>query len=693
MVVTDRTFDRQSMVERQLRQRGIHDERVLDAFRDVPREAFIGEAIDEFAYEDTALPIEEGQTISQPFIVALMLQALDLRPTDRVLEVGAGSGYAAAILARLAGRVYAIERNPRLAELARGRLRKLGYDNVEVRAGDGTLGWPDEAPFDAILVSAGGRDVPKSLLDQLAKGGRLVIPVGGPRQQRLLRIERIGDELFQEDLGPVAFVPLIGEGGWKDPAENERSSARSRERGGGAGAAVAEPPPAVAEQSAAPAVIRRIGLPELVAEAIEPVGSIDEVDLRPLVGRIGDATLVLIGEASHGTSEFYRMRARITRRLIELDRIRFVAIEADWPDAARIDRYVRWVDRRRGADERDTFLRFPTWMWRNQEVLEFVDWLRAWNEQRGQDRRVAVHGLDLYSLSESAAQVIAYLQDKDPELAQIARQRYACLTPFQADPATYGLAAATNRYRACEDEVVAVLRDLLDRRLEAGARDGDRFFDAVQNAQVVADAERYYRAMYGAPFESWNLRDRHMFKTLLDLLDAHGTGAAGAVWAHNSHLGDASVTEMAARGELNIGQLARERFGEAVYSLGFGTHTGTVAAAPDWDGEVQTMHVIPSREDSYEYVFHQSGVAAGLAPLRSPRPDEVRSQLMAPRLERAIGVIYRPETELLSHYFQAVLPRQFDEYGWFDETHAVTPLGRPERLALGPGHPFATLDV
>jgi protein-L-isoaspartate(D-aspartate) O-methyltransferase len=683
MAVTDRVLDRQSMVERQLRQRGINDERVLNAFREVPREAFIGEPIDEFAYEDTALPIEEGQTISQPFIVALMAQALNLRPTDRVLEVGAGSGYAAAILARLAERVYAIERNTRLAEIAGDRLKRLGYDNVEVRAGDGTLGWPEAAPFDAILVSAGGPDVPKPLLDQLADGGRLVIPVGGQRQQRLLRIQRIGDELFQEDLGAVAFVPLIGEGGWKAASAEHPSAERS--------SASAER--SSAERSSAPAAIRRIGLPELVAEAIEPIRSIDDVDLRPLLGRIGDATLVLIGEASHGTSEFYRMRAGITRRLIELEQIRFVAIEADWPDAARIDRYVRWVDRRRRSDERDAFLRFPTWMWRNREVLDFVDWLRAWNEQRAPDRRVAVHGMDLYSLTESAAQVIAYLQDKDPELAQIARQRYACLTPFQADPATYGLAAATKRYRACEDEVVAVLRDLLDRRLEAAARDGDRYFDAVQNAQVVADAERYYRAMYGAPFESWNLRDRHMFKTLLDLLNAHGSGAAGAVWAHNSHLGDASVTEMASRGELNIGQLARERFGEAVYSVGFGTHTGTVAAAHDWDGEVETMHVLPSRQDSYEYVFHQSGVAAGLAPLRSPRPDEVRSQLMEPRLERAIGVIYRPETELLSHYFQAVLPRQFDEYCWFDETHALTPLGRPQRLALGPAHPFAILDV
>jgi protein-L-isoaspartate(D-aspartate) O-methyltransferase len=669
------------MVERQLWRRGISDERVLDAFRSVPREAFVGDAAEEFAYEDTALPIDEGQTISQPYIVALMVQALDLRPTDRVLEVGAGSGYAAAILSRLAGRVYAIERNQRLAEDARERLRQLGYDNVEVRAGDGTLGWPEAAPFDAILVSAGGPDVPQPLLDQLAPGGRLIIPVGSMREQHLLRIRRVGDEWVRDDLGSVTFVPLIGQAGWEDRAGRDRSSATARAGG-----------PAVVEAGRAPAMIRRIGLPELVAEAIEPIPSIADVDLRPLLGRIGDATLVLIGEASHGTSEFYRMRARITRDLIERGRIRFVALEADWPDAARIDRYVRWLERGAGVVDRDAFIRFPTWMWRNQELLLFVDWLRDWNERRQPSERIAIHGLDMYSLTESAAQVIAYLQDIDPDLASIARRRYACLTPFQSDPAMYGLAATTDRYRQCEDEVVAVLRDLLDRRLEAAAGGDDGYFDAVQNARIVADAERYYRAMYGSPFESWNLRDRHMFQVLLDLLEAHGPGAAGAVWAHNSHLGDASVTEMAARGELNVGQLARERFGLAAYSIGFGTHTGTVAAAHEWDGEVQVMRVNPSRDDSYEWVFHASGSRAGLAGLREPRPDEVRSQLLEPRLERAIGVIYRPETELLSHYFQAALPLQFDEYAWFDETRAVTPLGRPERLALGPAHPFATVD-
>jgi len=690
MAGLDLATARDAMVEGQLQRRGISDAPVLAAFRSVPREAFVGAGLEEFAYSDTALPIDAGQTISQPYIVALMLEALQIRPTDRVLEVGAGSGYAAAILAQLAAHVYAIERHRVLADAAAERLRRLGFDNVDVVAGDGTRGRPDHAPFDAILVSAGGPTIPQPLLDQLAPGGRLVIPVGDDQEQRLVRIVHLGTEWIRTDLGPVMFVPLIGEGG---PLDGNLPAVSSPARGTPARDAPssAASGPATAVAGPMPAVIRRLGLPALVAEGTEAIGSIEGADLGPLLERIGDSRLVLIGEASHGTSEFYQMRARITRDLIESGRIGFVALEADWPDAARIDRYVRLVDAAGRRDELEAFRRFPTWMWRNREVLAFVDWLHRWNRERPMRDRVAVHGLDLYSLTESTAEVIRYLDGVDPSLAELARRRYACLTPFESDPSTYARTAANDRYRRCEADVVAMLHDLLERRIDAAEHDGDRFFDAVQNARVVADAERYYRAAFSWADESWNLRDHHMFDVLLALLDAHGR--AGAVWAHNSHLGDASATEMAARGELNVGQLARERLGDAVYSIGMGTHAGTVAAAHAWDGELQVMDVRPSRDDSYERVFHDAGIGAGLVPLRDAHPDEVRSRLMDPRRERAIGVIYRPETELLSHYFQARLPRQFDEYLWFDETTAVTPLERHPRLALGPGHPFARLDV
>jgi protein-L-isoaspartate(D-aspartate) O-methyltransferase len=215
--MTDFAALRKRMVERQIAARGVRDARVLDALRAVPREEFVAPHLAGLAYDDHPLPIPEGQTISQPFVVALMAEALELRPADRVLEVGAGSGYAAAVLARLAGEVFAVERHESLAREAAERLARLGFDNVRVTAGDGTRGWPEHAPYDAIAVAAGGPEVPRALLDQLGPGGRLVIPVGRPEHQTLLRVRRAPDGSFQrESLGDVRFVPLVGEEGWPE---------------------------------------------------------------------------------------------------------------------------------------------------------------------------------------------------------------------------------------------------------------------------------------------------------------------------------------------------------------------------------------------------------------------------------------------------------------------------------------------
>ena len=653
---------RRRMVTEHIAARGIGDRAVLDAMRAVPREAFVPDSMAEFAYDDTPLPIEERQTISQPYVVALMAAALELTGRDRVLEVGAGSGYAAAVLSRIASEVYAVERHGALADLARRRMKDLGFDNVHVVQGDGTLGWPAHAPYDAIAVAAGGPSVPEALRAQLAVGGRLVIPVGTtPRLQRLVRVTRVGEsEYREEDLGGVQFVPLIGAQGWDEPP------AAARPRGGRAAGSIAR----------------------LLREAAEPIGDIESADLDPLLDRIGDAHLVLLGEATHGSSEFYRMRARITRELILHRGFCAVAVEADWPDAAQVDRYVRHLSpglSRPGP----AFSRFPTWMWRNEEVHAFVEWLRRRNgEAADPSRAVSFHGLDLYSLSTSAAAVIGYLEQVDPEAAQIARRRYGCITPWERDPATYGRAALTDRYRSCEAHVVAVLRDLLARRLEYGLRDGERFFDAAQNARLVADAERYYRALYYGSTASWNLRDQHMFDTLESLLAFHGPGSRIVVWEHNSHVGNAAATEMGARGEHNVGQLCRQAHEEDAYLVGFGTDHGTVAAASEWDAPVEIKAVRPAHLDSYERLCHDASVPAFLLALRHPARDAVREELLPPRLERAIGVIYRPESEIASHYFQAALPMQFDEYGWFDQTAAVTALGPPPAAGLPETYPF-----
>ena len=328
--------------------------------------------------------------------------------------------------------------------------------------------------------------------------------------------------------------------------------------------------------------------------------------------------------------------------------------------------------------EWQAFARFPTWMWRNREFRELVDWLREHNAGQADEVKVRFAGLDLYALDNSIAEVLLYLERVDPESAQVARERYGCLSPFQQDPAAYGRAALTGMYRSCEDEVARMLQDLLARRFERLRADDEGLFDAIQNARLVADAESYYRIMYYGSHESWNLRDRHMFGTLTTLLDFHGPDSKAVVWAHNSHVGDASATEMSARGELNIGQLCRRHFGPSAYLVGFGTDHGTVAAASHWDGPREIKRVRPAHEQSYERLCHETGIRSFFLPLRDAGRDPARAtlrrELTEPRLERAIGVIYRPETERQSHYFHAVLPTQFDEYVWFDETRAVEAL-------------------
>jgi protein-L-isoaspartate(D-aspartate) O-methyltransferase len=645
---------REEMVERQLKGRGIGDCRVLDAFRAIPREEFVPQEARGEAYQDGPLPIGAKQTISQPYIVARMIEAAEVEAGDRVLEVGTGSGYAAAVLSRVVREVISLERHAELAGGARQRLEALGYANVRILEGDGSGGRPDEAPFDAILVAASGSHVPEVLLAQLRVDGVLVLPVGEPDAvQRLLKIQRTSEhEYEQEDLGPVRFVPLIGREGWGDE-----------------GAAAAP-------------------LPELIRAAAEPLPELGDPAFAELFDRFGDARVVLLGEASHGTSEFYRARAAITERLIERHGFNIVAVEADWPDAASIDRYVRHRARREG--EEAAFQRFPTWMWRNEEVDGFVRWLRRHNEGRDYPAMTGFYGIDLYNLGGSIKAVIDFLEEADPETAKLARKRYGCLAPWSRDPAAYGRVAISEGYGRCEVGVVQMLKELMQRRMDCLSEECDEWLDAAANARLIKNAEQYYRAMYRGSAESWNLRDTHMFETLFQLLGAKGPQSKAVVWAHNSHIGNAAHTEMGqVREELNVGQLVKERFGEAARLIGFGTHTGTVAAADDWDEPMQVKNVRPSLPESYERVSHDAGVERFLLDLRHGLlGPELEEALLQPRLERFIGVIYRPETERWSHYAEAVLPNQFDAWVWFDETRAVTPLPGEQRQGEEETYPF-----
>ena len=425
----------------------------------------------------------------------------------------------------------------------------------------------------------------------------------------------------------------------------------------------------------------------VVREQGEPLPPLDDEEaFGALFDRFSDAKVVLLGEATHGTSEFYRARAAITRRLIEHHGFTIVAVEADWPDAARVDAYVRHQPVPDGDDA--AFERFPTWMWRNEEVADFVNWMRDHNRDRPEEGRAEFRGLDVYSLNSSIRAVLDYLEGVDPDAAREARGRYGCLSPWQSDPARYGRAVFTGQKKPCDEALLRQLHTILDKRMEyLEANGGEAFFDAVQNAKIVHAAEHYYRIMYEGATESWNLRDRHMFETLQSLL-ARRDNARAVVWAHNSHIGNAAATAMGWQGEFNIGELCRKAYGGDAVLVGFGTDRGTVAAASDWDEPMEVKDVRPARPDSHERIFRDAGLGRFLTDWRENGQAELKEALSRPRLERAIGVVYRPETELYSHYFEAVMAEQFDAFVWFAETTAVTPLAEAGRAEGADTSPF-----
>ena len=419
--------------------------------------------------------------------------------------------------------------------------------------------------------------------------------------------------------------------------------------------------------------------------------------LDPVLETIGDSPLVLLGEATHGSHEFYDIRARITRRLLEEKGFDAVAVEADWPDAYRVNRYVRG----QGNDDSATealagFERFPQWMWRNTAVVDFVEWLAAFNDSRSAAGRVGFYGLDLYSLYRSADAVIRYLDEVDPEAGRRARARYGCFDHSLGNPQDYGYEAGLGLREDCSEQAVQQLVELEHGAAEYLRRDGlvasDEQFFAEQNAQVVANAEEYYRAMFTGRMNTWNLRDRHMSGTLTELrrhLRKQGRAGRIVVWAHNSHIGDARATSMGVRGELNVGQIIRETVGSDAVLIGFTTFEGTVAAASDWDSPVEMKSVRPAIEGSVEQLFHQLGGDLFL-PMHAA---EVGQLLSGPLYERAIGVIYRPQTEMVSHYFQARVAEQFDGVVHIDRTQALQPLDltpawEPERVPET--YPFGT---
>jgi erythromycin esterase-like protein len=499
---------------------------------------------------------------------------------------------------------------------------------------------------------------------------RIVVAVPVGARETCSRLRQVADEVVCLSM-PEPFNAV---GLWYEEFSQTTDEEVKRLLAGGASPPGASPPPM--SRKADDATLVR-------ARAIPLKGDPRQYDA--LIDGIGDARVVLLGEATHGTHEFYRERAYITRRLLTEKGFAAVAVEADWPDAYRINRFVRATSTDEDAVQAlSDFGRFPTWMWRNADVLDFIGWLRTHNEAQPADNRAGVYGLDLYSLRASMEAVLRYLDKVDPDAARWARRRYGCFDQFGEEMQEYGYAASFGLHPSCEREVLAQLVELHRQRLEYASRDGrvaaDDYFYAEQNARLVTNAEAYYRAMFLGRNASWNLRDRHMAETLEELrrfLSRTRPDARIVVWAHNSHLGDARATEMTQRGELNVGQLVRERYGADAVLVGFTTFAGTVTAASEWDGPAHRKHVRPALAGSYERLFHEVQIPRFLVPLRTDM--ELSSALLPSRLERAIGVLYLPETERASHYFHARLSEQFDFVLHFDETRAVEPL---ERSAL-----------
>ena len=553
-----------------------------------------------------------------------------------------------------------ISAEPELAELP------LGLFGASTGAAAALMAAAELGERVGAVVSRGGRpDLAGPSLPRV-QAPTLLIVGGNDHQVLELNRQALARLAGEKQLKIVPGAGHLFEGPGELEAVTEMAGAwfqhylvRPQEQG------LAPPPEAAAPAPKSPA--------EIVRAAAEALPEPEDPAFGAFFDRFADAKVVLLGEASHGTSEFYRARAAISRHLIAHHGFNIVAVEADWPDAATIDGHVRGLPPRKRNFP--PFSRFPTWMWRNREVDDFIAWLKQHNETLPLEKRTRFQGLDLYSMFNSIAEVLAYLDRVDPEAADIARKRYGCLAPWSEEPAAYGRAALSQGYARCEEPVRRMLVDLLARELAYARRGGDAFFDAAQNARLVRDAERYYRVMYYGAQESWNLRDTHMFETLRQIMDHVGEEAKAIVWAHNSHIGDARVTDMGVnRGELNIGQLCRQEWGEKARLIGFGTHAGTVAAASDWDGPMEIKAVRPSRPDSHEALCHEAGPERFLLDLRRGRNEDLRKVMSQPRLERYIGVIYRPETERWSHYSHALLGQQYDAFVWFDRTRAVVPL-------------------
>ena len=398
----------------------------------------------------------------------------------------------------------------------------------------------------------------------------------------------------------------------------------------------------------------------------------DASDLDPLLERIGDSRFVLLGEASHGTHEYYTWRTEISKRLIREQGFTLIAVEGDWPDCYRLNRYVRGYPDSGGSAEEvlREYRRWPTWMWANREIVELAEWMREHNQGKPEQQQAGFYGLDVYSLWESMEAVQQYLRRVDPEAANRARRAYGCFDPYNEDVQEYAMATAVVP-TTCEDEAVAMLAEIRRKAPEYREDGREAYFNAEQNALAVRNAERYYRAMVRGGASSWNVRDRHMVETLDRLMEHHGPESRAIVWEHNTHIGDARATDMARAGMVNVGQLVREAHAEeGVVLVGFSSYRGSVIAGEEWGAEMEEMEVPPARAGSWEQILHDAAAEDRLLIFEEEEPDFMTE----PRGHRAIGVVYDPDAERWGNYVSTVLPFRYDALLYLDRTRALEPL-------------------
>ena len=576
-------------IKEQLEDKGISNELLLEAFQDIPEAFFLSEILHPYFYEDIRIEKSLEKTEPRVIVVARMLEQLKIKKEAKILITGVDSIYILVVLSKIYKEVYTIETNETYANWTLEVLKSIDIANVFVKTGNPEIGWEEKGPFNTILIATEFKEITKTIKEQLKLGAKLLAPVGPDWSHVILEIIiRISENEYEtKAVKDSYFIPnpkILPKIGTETYSEKE--------------------------------CVDEIGINSL------PFKTIKKFPMDGLLERIGDAKVVLLGEASHGTSEFYLTRQEITKALIEKKGFNFVCAEADWSDAEQINNYTR---NQYKSQDWMPFARFPQWMWKNKEVLNFVEWLKKHNSKH--NNTIGFYGLDLYGLENSIDLVIKYLADIDPELAELAKSKYACITPYMSSPAVYGRLVANNKIAGCEKEILDMLFDLLKNKNKLNH--SKEYFYAYQNATVVIDAERYYRAMYYGSAESWNLRDFHMFYTLKSLLSYFGKDSKAVVWAHNSHIGNALATEMYARGEINIGHLCKEHFGSKSYHIGFGTHTGTVAAARNWGESMEKINVNESVENSYENLCHKTNVPNFTLPLREENSEKKLRDLLS----------------------------------------------------------------